>query len=359
MARTRANEADKWMPPRVYIKGPSFVFRPVGGGSIRLCAATAKQSEVWQAYEALINEDAHGYKVSKLISDFFASADFIELSKTTQADYRKNSKPVLLVFGAMQADAVEPRHVRAYMDKRGLKSRVQANREKAFFSRAYRWGYERGKVKGNPCKGVKQFKEQARTRYVTDPEYQAVYQAAQPAVKVAMEISYLCAARKGDVLAMRWDQVLEDGIFIQQGKTGIKQIKLFSERLLEAIAMARDLSRNQLGAYVVVKPDGHPYTDNGFNSAWRETMLRAREQTGWPLDFTFHDLKAKAISDIDGTSRDKQAISGHKTEGQVAVYDRSVKRVATVDAMRKKPEKGRDIPQGYSPDIPHNGKREK
>ena len=335
MARTRVNSSDNWMPPRVYLKGPSYVFRPVGGGSIRLCPASAKQSDVWQAYELLINEDIQGYKVSRLIADFFASADFIDLSKTTQSDYKKNSRPILLVFGAMQADSVEPKHVRAYMDKRGLKSRVQANREKAFFSRAYRWAYERGKVKSNPCKGVKQFKESARTRYVTDAEYDAVYRCAPPAIRVAMELSYLCAARKGDVLEMRWSQVLEDGVFIQQGKTGVKQVKLFSDRLKKAINAAKSLSGNQLNTYLIVKPDGHPYTDNGFNSAWRETIIKARVQTGWPLDFTFHDLKAKAISDIGGTSRDKQAISGHKTEGQVAVYDRSIKRVPAVDDARK------------------------
>lgn len=32
------------------------------------------------------------------------------------------------------------------------------------------------------------------------------------------------------------------------------------------------------------------------------------------MDFTFHDIKAKAISDVAGSSRDKQRISGHKTE---------------------------------------------
>ena len=335
MARTRVNSSDNWMPPRVYLKGPSYVLRPVGGGSIRLCPASAKQSDVWQAYELLINEDIQGYKVSRLVADFFASADFIDLSKTTQSDYKKNSRPILLVFGAMQADSVEPKHVRAYMDKRGLKSRVQANREKAFFSRAYRWAYERGKVKSNPCKGVKQFKESARTRYVTDAEYDAVFRCAPPAIRVAMELSYLCAARKGDVLEMRWSQVLEDGVFIQQGKTGVKQVKLFSDRLKKAINAAKSLSGNQLNTYLIVKPDGHPYTDNGFNSAWRETIIKARVQTGWPLDFTFHDLKAKAISDIGGTSRDKQAISGHKTEGQVAVYDRSIKRVPAVDDAMK------------------------
>lgn len=335
MARTRANSSDNWMPPRVYLKGASYVLRPVGGGSIRLCAASAKQSDVWQAYELLINEDVQGYKVSRLIADFFASADFIDLSKTTQADYKKNSRPILLVFGTMLADSVEPKHVRAYMDKRGLKSRVQANREKAFLSRAYRWAYERGKVKSNPCQGVKQFKESARTRYVTDAEYDVVFQCAPPAVQVAMELSYLCAARKGDVLQIRWSQVLDDGVFIQQGKTGVKQIKLFSDRLQQAIESAKTLSANQMNTYVIVKPDGHPYTDNGFNSAWRETILKARQKTGWPLDFTFHDLKAKAISDIGGTSRDKQAISGHKTEGQVAIYDRSIKRVPAVDDAKK------------------------
>ncbi len=40
-----------------------------------------------------------------------------------------------------------------------------------------------------------------------------------------MEIAYLCAARVSDVLKMNWNQILEKGIFIQQGKTGVKQIK--------------------------------------------------------------------------------------------------------------------------------------
>ncbi|EBV0764978.1 integrase, partial [Salmonella enterica subsp. enterica serovar Kirkee] len=42
------------------------------------------------------------------------------------------------------------------------------------------------------------------------------------------------------------------------------------------------------------------------------------------LDYTFHDIKAKAISDFEGSSRDKQIFSGHKTESQVLIYDRKV-----------------------------------
>lgn len=74
----------------------------------------------------------------------------------------------------MKPDNINPEHIRKYMDKRGVKSRAQANREKAFMSGVFRWAYERGKVKINPCQGVKQFKEQARTRYVSDREYDAL-----------------------------------------------------------------------------------------------------------------------------------------------------------------------------------------
>lgn len=48
----------------------------------------------------------------------------------------------------MPPGAIKPEHIRRYMDKRGIKSRTQANREKAFMSRVYRWAYERGFVKG-------------------------------------------------------------------------------------------------------------------------------------------------------------------------------------------------------------------
>lgn len=47
-------------------------------------------------------------------------------------------------------------------------------------SRVFRWGYERAKVKLNPCQGVKQFKEKARTRYITDEKHIALYDAPPP-----------------------------------------------------------------------------------------------------------------------------------------------------------------------------------
>lgn len=64
-------------------------------------------------------------------------------------------------------------------------------------------------MKGNPCKGVRKFTSRPRTVYISDEQYAAIYHEATPALCVAMEISYLCAARLGDVLDLRWDEVMD------------------------------------------------------------------------------------------------------------------------------------------------------
>ena len=147
-------------------------------------------------------------------------------------------------------------------------------------------------------------------------------------VFIAMEIAYLCAARVSDVLSLKWEQIGSDGIFILQGKTGKKQIKAWSPRLQAAIEKAKQLPTS---AYVISNQYGNRYMYKGFNEMWVEARNHAGKISGILTDFTFHDLKAKGISDYEGSSRDKQLFSGHKTEGQVLIYDRKVKVSPTLD----------------------------
>lgn len=331
MPRPRKPE-DQWMPPKVKRHPRGFVYCPDSRTTLKLCGRDATEAQVWEAYRKMIASEQERHTVTGLIYEFFESVDFQELSSSTQKDYEKNARNVLKVFGKMLPSKVEPKHVRQYMDLRGKKSKTQANREKAFFSRVFRWAYERGRVDRNPCKGVKQFKEQARDRYVTDEEYNAVYRHANDAVKVAMEISYLCAARKGDVLALRLHDIREGGLFIKQGKTGVKQVKLWTPRLLRAIELAKSIGKKGQvrSTYIVVQPNGSAYSPDGFSHAWRNARIKAEKELGHKLTFTFHDIKAKSISDFEGGVAEKQQFSGHKTQRQVATYDRSVKHVPSL-----------------------------
>lgn len=66
-------------------------------------------------------------------------------------------------------------------------------------------------MKNNPCKGVRKFSLKARTVYITDEQYAAIYAEAIPQLRIAMEISYLCAARLGDVLELKWQDIMDKG----------------------------------------------------------------------------------------------------------------------------------------------------
>lgn len=342
MAGKRKSADGEKLPVRVYKTKYAYVWKPRDNQTITLCKANAAISEVWRAWEDAAELSNNRQTVQWIVEQFLSSADFRELAASTRKDYYKHSKFILSVFGKMDPDRVEPQHIRLYMDKRGLRSRVQANREKAFFSRVYRFAYERGLVKRNPCKGVRQFKETPRNKYITDAEYQAVYACAPLAVKAAMEIAYVCCARQSDVLMIRRSDVLDEGLFIKQGKTGKEQVKSWSPRLRAAISLARSLPLKQgiASQYIIHKHDGSRYTRNGFNSAWAKARSEARAQTGMPLDFTFHDIKAKGVSDLDGALHEKQRISGHKTATQTARYDRKADIVPAVDGFNKREKQG-------------------
>lgn len=333
MSRARKNPDDNWMPPRVRRGKSAYEFRTTDGRTVRLCNPDLTKSQVWAAYENFINDLKVGTNFNALCEEFFNSGDFHELATETRKDYRKYGSKVNVVFGKMKPDNIKPEHIRKYMDKRGVKSRVQANREKAFMSRVFRWAYERGKVKMNPCQGVKQFKEQARTRYISDREYDALYSVASIPVKVAMELAYLCCARQGDILDLKKSQLLSEGILIQQSKTAVSQIKAWSKRLEDAVNLADSIPLNNgmVSIFVIHQPSGLRYTRDAFNAQWMKTKkLAAEKYPDLDFQFTFHDLKAKGISDLEGTLSEKQEISGHKNASQTARYNRRISVVPVV-----------------------------
>jgi hypothetical protein len=117
-------------------------------------------------------------------------------------------------------------------------------------------------------------------------------------------------------------------IIYPAGKTGKKQLKAWTDRLLHA----RNLTATLGGAeYVVCSSKGEKYSKSGFSVLWENARAAASEKLGRKLTVTFHDLKAKGISDYEGSSRDKQLFSGHKAESQVLVYDRKLTVSPTLD----------------------------
>ena len=66
-----------------------------------------------------------------------------------------------------------------------------------------------------------------------------------------------------------------------------------------------------------------------------DIIMQALQYPDIERTFTFHDIKAKGISDFEGNIHDKQQFSGHKTVGQVNVYDRRTEIVPTIGSIKK------------------------
>lgn len=334
MPRNRKDSTLNWLPDRVYIQRDRFVYQPKSGGKITLCKVSDGKLTCIKRYEQEAAKKSDRGLFKFVIEAFYQSDKFKELSVRTKKDYRSYSAVLIAAFGSMKPDAIKVHHVRLFMDKLakakgkpGKPANATANRHKACMQKICSWAHQRGKIKANPCIGASKLKERARERYITDSEYQAIYDNAAPPCRVAMEISYLCMARISDVVNLKVSDLLEEGIYIQQGKTGVRQIKLWSERLRKAVTDAKALpcKPGMFTMFLFNKPDGSRYTVRAIQAQYKKACDLANVKGA-----TLHDLKAKAISDFEGTLHEKQDAAGHTNSKQTAKYDRKVKHVRSV-----------------------------
>jgi len=330
MVGKRKNPADQWLPPRVYRGKSQYEYRPKSGETIKLLPLVKGEPEtevlkakVWAEYAKAKSAPVSVDDINKLIDAYHKGAQFCQLSANTQADYGHYSKRIRRVFGHMLPQDVQPPHIRQFMDALAAQGKiVTANRHHSYLSVLFGWGIERSWCDKNPAKQVRKFREQARDRYIEEWEYELVLQIARassyPYLAPMMEVAYLCRARSIEVRAMTEANMTPDGIYLKRTKGSISEITGWSERLRKAIAEARSLfpdSPTSMDRPLFHSKTGMAIPKEAFKTAWGRIMTKAM-QSGLKERFTFHDIKARGISDHDNKA------SGHRSKKMQAVYDR-------------------------------------
>jgi hypothetical protein len=118
--------------------------------------------------------------------------------------------------------------------------------------------------------------------------------------------------------------VIDEGIMLVRGKGSSNEVTEWTPRLKEAVAAARLLyvgdDKAVKSNLLIHGKDGRAIKKNQFDSAWQRLIAKAM-QNGLSESFTFHDIKAKGVSD----HTDKA--SGHKTKKMQKIYDRVPARI--------------------------------
>lgn len=244
------------------------------------------------------------------------------LAPRTIEDRRAHIERLNSVFGRLRVEDLQPHHIARYLRRHSKP--VMANREIGTLSAAISWAIEQGWMRSNPTRQIRRNKEQSRDRYVSDAEFEIVRALANPTLSAAMELAYCTGMRRGDLIALTWGQISEEGIRVRHEKTGATVLLEWTPRLREAINTAQRLPGNRVrGMTVLCRSDGQPYTADGFSAMWQRLMTKALKKGAIQERFTFHDLRAKCGTDAADRGLDSQALLGHRTEQQHLAYLRS------------------------------------
>lgn len=320
MGRRRTNNLG--LPPHMQLKHGAYYFVGRDKKWIRLsedkALALAKWAELEGETPVPENEDKPiKGSVGELIMRYM-----IEIApRKAAATYKGNigeAENLKKVFGKMPIAGVLPVHIAKYLDTRGTKSKVRANREISLLSHMYSMGMRWGMATSNPCIGVAKHKETGRSRYIMDNEFEGVKELSSELIATVMDFAYITALRKGDILRLKLEQITDDGIWIIQSKTGSKQLYEWSDGLRKVVDKAKALKRPQWCLYLFCNRQGEAYTDSGFKAMWQRVQIKWAEQGG--NRFTFHDIRAKALTDAKGLGLDAQALAGHSTAAMTEHY---------------------------------------
>lgn len=249
-------------------------------------------------------------------------------TQRTYDDRETEAANLKRAFGKMRPETLLPKHVFDYLHKyRGREAPVRANREITFLQGVFNWARGQGIVRDNPCVGVERNEEIPRTRLVTDAEldgfcaYAEANGEAGRRAALAAKLAYLTGKAQAQVLRLSRSQITDEGLLFGERKGGAKTLVQWSSSLRAVVDASLAMPSNITPMFVVHGRDGSPYTRDGFKTIWQKLMV------GWAKEgnerFTFHDLRAKAVSDVIEQGRKASELTGHRTETIPSrVYDR-------------------------------------
>jgi integrase len=315
---TRPRKTDRHLPACVYQKHGAYYY--VKGGKWEPLGKSL--AEALQAYAKRI-ETPKGGMASLIDRALAAHIKKNNLSKNTINQYTiaaNKLKKYLVEFSPPQ---VKPKHVAAIKTKLAVTPNM-CNRIISFLRIVFDYALEWQEVESNPCLGITRHTEQKRGRYLTDPEYAAIYANANTLLQLVMDLCYLTGQRVSDVLGIRLADLHKDGILFKPSKTlHSTQVSFYvdwTSDLAQVVCRAKALHW-QSGKVRLLIPTllFNRYRKKPNYASVHDLWARACKAAG-VLDAHIHDLRAKALTDAERQGKDAQALGAHSTRAMTERY---------------------------------------
>lgn len=373
---------DPALPERVQAKGRWYYYVAAEGKKRIWHKLSCIRDGLPALYTALaehLRKDAQQGMMPSVISEWERECMGAHTVNTQKTERARNAI-IARRFAEFHARDVEPADVLTFLTAFESKPRTW-NAYRAHMGELMRFAMLKGyrPLGTNPVQGIIKTKRiKARTRYITDSELRRIKVFAMrakdrhghdldtrsgPMLCALVDMAYLTGQAIGDLLDLRWKKdpddekaphFKRDGVWFARKKvdetTGEDVLVRWTpklrdvERRLKELRIARqgvgklkgrqvndeDAAQRVVSDHVFLTQDGTPYTYWGASSAWRRAVKRAGVK-----GVTFHDLRAKALTDKERREGMQAArvMGSHSTEAQTADYIRS-RTTREVDATR-------------------------
>lgn len=309
----RPRKSQRHLPPCVYEKHGAFWY--VKGGRWTRLGATLQ--EALAAYAERVSAPRGG--MVDLI-DQVMKIHGKTVAENTRRNYEDCAKILRRKLAEFSPNQVKPKHVAGIRMADDMHGKVaMANRVLSFLRVVFNYAVDWGIVESNPCVGARRNRERARDRLLTDAEWWAIHEHADPRLKVIMQLQFLTGQRISDVLAIRRSQLTAEGIEFVQQKTGAHLVVAWSPQLRRAVAAADALSPTKAVTLLQGRTGAAPQYSL-IGKQFREAAAAAGVKDARP-----NDTRAMSATTADRQGRNARALLGHTSEAMTKRYlrDRS------------------------------------
>lgn len=235
----------------------------------------------------------------------------------------KNIRPY---FGKLKAQRLSTDHMDAYREKRKVEGRSDStvNRELSILRTAFHNARKRTPPKVLNLPYFPMVEETTvRKGFLTDEQYAKLRDALPEELKALFVTAYLTGIRKGELLAITWNQVDFElrAITLEKGETkndDPRSVPIIKGDMLDLLTKAKaERDEKWPESPWVFNRAGEPIKD--FRRAWD----KACEAAGVP-DFNIHDLRRTAVRNMRRAGIPqvvRMKISGHKTDSMERRYN--------------------------------------
>jgi integrase len=246
------------------------------------------------------------YSVERMFEEWRRSQGFAAKSANTRRCYEASMRaiaafdPGLLAARACWITRPEMRELHERLWRaRGL-SQAQACLSALRAAFSFATARERGAIAVNPCLGLGLQAPPPRLRCASLEEIAALLDAAEvfePSLGDAIVLALYSGQRQGDILALRWRDVVGGRIALRQGKTGTRVSILILPTVAQRLRRiaSRNLARG-VEPQTIVARDGRQWNANSFRHRYVALRAVAARQCPGVADFRFQDLRDTAVT---------------------------------------------------------------